>query len=236
MYLTTARAALMSAYSANRMREYGVPIIDGGIVTQSRWDSCTDGIHYASSFGKLSDVTWSSQVSTMLFHIVLNTVFPDASCLQPAEPEPQSVLPPSVSNPFTAPPAVGQFSTASANTSFGPVQLSQSEFRFCKHSTITMVNTKDLHFSVAQLKRLRLYMHLYTLSNRNGTACASMTECDHLIRPIYLQLSDDGLLITGIVFADPASTHYSFELRVRCTYSVIDMFVETFRRVSDTLE
>lgn len=78
VYLTTPRAALQSAYSEAIMREFGFPIVDGLAISQSRWDACTDGIHYASAVFSIND-GWASQVSTMMYQAVMNAVFPDCS-------------------------------------------------------------------------------------------------------------------------------------------------------------
>ena len=75
-YMTTARTASMSGYSAGVMRGMGFPIADVTQVTQSRWDAAYDGLHYAARGG---DDHWLGAVSGMNYQVVLNVMFP--TCL-----------------------------------------------------------------------------------------------------------------------------------------------------------
>ena len=66
VYMTTARAAAMSAYAEAAMRKLGLPVIDAWSMTQSRWDAYTDGVSLAAESG----------VSWMVYQVMLNTLFP----------------------------------------------------------------------------------------------------------------------------------------------------------------
>ena len=80
-YMTTARTTVMSRHSVELMASLGIPVVDAGIITQSRWDSSHDGLHYGSPQNTEDGrgVVWAGQVSFMVAHVVLNTVFPTCS-------------------------------------------------------------------------------------------------------------------------------------------------------------
>ena len=65
-YMTTARAAAMSAYAETAMRKLGLPVVDAWSMTLSRWDAYGDGVSVAAE----SDVSW------MVDQVVLNALFP----------------------------------------------------------------------------------------------------------------------------------------------------------------
>lgn len=73
VYLSTHRAIMSTRYSESVMRSMGVPIADAYQVTQSRWDDCHDGLHYARN---MAADHWGGQVAFMVSEVVLNTVFP----------------------------------------------------------------------------------------------------------------------------------------------------------------
>lgn len=75
IHLTTHRTQLQTELSERVMRELGVPIVDAAKITRSRMDASYDGIHYANN-GQEAD-EWVSQVSNMVYQVVLNTIFPD---------------------------------------------------------------------------------------------------------------------------------------------------------------
>ncbi|MDR3413478.1 MAG: hypothetical protein P4L87_21405 [Formivibrio sp.] len=77
LYVTTARTTLASLASKAMMQQLGFPIVDTLIMTQSRWDSTTDGIHYAA-MGAYSD-DWLGSVSAMFSQVILNTIFPSCT-------------------------------------------------------------------------------------------------------------------------------------------------------------
>lgn len=76
MYLSTVRVRQFTEYSAGVMRGLGVPVIDFALMTQSRWDACSDGLHYCIS---ISTDYLSGQVATGEFQLALNVIFPECS-------------------------------------------------------------------------------------------------------------------------------------------------------------
>lgn len=73
VYMTTHRTAMFTYYSESVMRSLGVPVVDARSLTQSRWESSYDGLHYAAQMG---GDNWGSQVASMEFQTALNVVFP----------------------------------------------------------------------------------------------------------------------------------------------------------------
>ena len=73
IYMSTHRTTRFTQHMEGVMRDMGVPIVDGRAITQSRWDASYDGLHYASV---INGDNWGSQVASMEYQVVMNTVFP----------------------------------------------------------------------------------------------------------------------------------------------------------------
>ena len=77
VYMSTWRARWFSQYSERLMREHGFAVIDWLSVTQSRWESSYDGLHYAQTSIHADD--FLSQISMMEYMIGLNVMFGECS-------------------------------------------------------------------------------------------------------------------------------------------------------------
>ena len=75
VYMSSHRTRTFSSYSEVLARSHGIPVIDLYQVTQSRWESSYDGLHYAPTHQYEDD--YSSDVSMMEFQVTLNAVFRD---------------------------------------------------------------------------------------------------------------------------------------------------------------
>lgn len=72
--MTTHRTRVFSEISEAAVRKVGIPVIDWGAVTQSRWDASYDGLHYASNMGGEDNVV--GQVTMSEYQVALNVIFP----------------------------------------------------------------------------------------------------------------------------------------------------------------
>jgi hypothetical protein len=74
-YVTTHRHQKIDEYAREQMEKIGVPVVDGGAITKSMWESAYDGLHYLRG----SSDNWYGSVSTMVSQAVLNAIFPDCT-------------------------------------------------------------------------------------------------------------------------------------------------------------
>ncbi len=70
-YVTTHRQQTYDRYIQQKMREIGVPILDGTAITKSHWEAAYDGLHYYRG----SQDNWNGCISNMVFYAMLNEVF-----------------------------------------------------------------------------------------------------------------------------------------------------------------
>ena len=59
-----------------------------------------------------------------------------------------------------------------------------------------------------------LYVHVYTRKDMGGGGCVGGEKCVRLRRRMPLVYSGEARAVVGRFVADPASSHYVFELRV----------------------
>lgn len=72
-YVTLHRTELFTRLTQDMMKSIGVPIVDAANLTRSRWEATWDGMHFAAM---LQGDNWGSQVASMFYQMVLNTMFP----------------------------------------------------------------------------------------------------------------------------------------------------------------
>jgi hypothetical protein len=71
-YVTTHRVLTFDRMCRDAMTKIGVPILDATMITQSFWESAYDGLHYLRG----NSDNWNGHTSQMVFHVLLNGIFP----------------------------------------------------------------------------------------------------------------------------------------------------------------
>jgi hypothetical protein len=81
--VTAQRMVVMDSVMTSALKDLPVTIIDTTTVSRARWEAAYDGLHYLSA----GEHGWRGATSTMLFQIVLNTLFPTCRAGVVASPE-----------------------------------------------------------------------------------------------------------------------------------------------------
>jgi hypothetical protein len=76
VYVSSHRVAAFSKLSADMMRSAGFPVVDAMEITKARWEASWDGVHFA---GRLQGDNWGSQVASMVYQVVLNSIFEECT-------------------------------------------------------------------------------------------------------------------------------------------------------------
>jgi hypothetical protein len=74
-FVSTHRLVTYNEYVVKRLKglDAEIPVVDGTSITKSMWESAYDGLHYLRG----SNDNWYGSVSSMVFHAVLNAIYPD---------------------------------------------------------------------------------------------------------------------------------------------------------------
>lgn len=219
--------------ATDAMRGMGFPILDAGKITQSRWESSYDGLHYLLQY---SLDNWASHTSNMIAQAMLNVLFQSCGEVKDGDPFLSPTPTPSAApiggstnvdkdcipqgNPIPPNAAISTNipSNSKFTTSSGRVYSlsTNDDVMSCYHTYFQLIpdNSPDLS-SLEDNPDVKVIVHFYTNSSAPGTFCESNgPTCVLMSRQLPLRINEGFNGLVAIFVPDPASKHYVFTVTV----------------------
>jgi hypothetical protein len=212
------------------MRDLHIPIVDGGLLTDARWESSTDGTAFVTAADTSAPA--ASAAARMIAQVSLNVVYAGCSAVGggAALGDDAAAVPLSIATTDCAAVADSPFgdgSHASAEDVAGTVTtangvtfaVSLPAFGICAASSLVLTPADPTVLQGvdnADAMGVTVRLHMWTDAGDAGQPCGAFTpKCRRMSRQLHLRLSDKRDSVVAVVTPDPSVQQYQFVVQVR---------------------